>query len=224
MRRLFILRPEPAASATVSEAAELGLDAIALPLFKVQPMPWAVPELGDFDALLLTSVNAVRHGGHGLGQLRRLPVHSVGEVTAKAARDAGFEIASTGQAGVGRLLGSIEPDLRLLHLCGAHRTPVQASQEITAIPVYRAAELPVPALTQVEGQVVAVHSPRAAQYFAEIAEQQQIDRSAIRIAAISDAAGAAAGSGWQACEAADRPDGASLLALAARLCEDRARA
>ncbi len=40
MRRLFILRPEPGASATVREAAELGLDAVAMPLFSVEPLDW----------------------------------------------------------------------------------------------------------------------------------------------------------------------------------------
>jgi uroporphyrinogen-III synthase len=39
-------------------------------------------------------------------------------VTAQAARDAGFGVASAGEAGVDRLLDSLEPDLKLLHLCG----------------------------------------------------------------------------------------------------------
>ena len=51
-----------------------------------------------------------------LQELRGLKVYAVGEATADAARDAGFDIAATGDAGVDRLLGSIEPDLKLLHL------------------------------------------------------------------------------------------------------------
>ena len=121
MRRLLVLRPEPGASATVKRACEQGLEAVAVPLFEVEPMGWQAPEAASFDALLLTSANAIRHGGDDLAKLRGLRVYAVGEATAQAARDAGFDIAATGDAGVDRLLGSIEPDARLLHLCGDDR-------------------------------------------------------------------------------------------------------
>ncbi len=218
MRRLVILRPEPGASATAERARAMGLEPLVMPLFEVTPVDWEAPDTGSFDALLLTSANAVRHAGEGLQRLRQLPVHAVGEATAAAAREAGFDIASTGDAGVERLLGSIESDLRLLHLCGEHRTESDAKQAITAIPVYRASELPLPDdFRRIEGQVALVHSPRAGKRLAELG----IDRSTIRIAAISEAAATAAGSGWQRCEAADAPDEAALLALAARLCDNR---
>ena len=58
---------------------------------------------------LLTSANAVRCGGEQLHSLRGLKAYAVGEATAEAAREAGFDIAATGDAGVDRLLGSIEP-------------------------------------------------------------------------------------------------------------------
>jgi uroporphyrinogen-III synthase len=222
MRRLAVLRPEPGASATVERARALGLDAFAMPLFKVEPVTWEVPDAGDFDALLLTSANALRHGGAGLESLRALPVHAVGEATAAAAREAGFQVASVGDGGVELLLASLPPDIRLLHLCGAHRTEIPAIQAITAIPVYCSAELPPPGkLHQIEGQVVAVHSPRAGQRLAELADQAGIERSTIRIAAISEAAAAASGVGWEQCHAADHPDETALLALAARLCDNR---
>ncbi len=217
MRRLVILRPEPGASATAERARAIGLEPVAMPLFKVEPVAWEAPDAGSFDALLLTSANAVRHGSDGLQKLRQLPVYAVGEATAAAAREAGFDIASTGDAGVERLLGSIGSDVRLLHLCGEHRTETDAKQAITTIPVYRAAELPLPDdFRRIEGQVVAVHSPRAGKRLAELG----MDRSTVRIAAISPAAATAAGPGWERCEAADAPNEEALLALAARLCDN----
>jgi uroporphyrinogen-III synthase len=220
MRRLFIMRPEPGASATVCEAAELGLDAVAMPLFSVKPLNWDVPDKTEFDGLLLTSANAVRHGGEEMSLLRALPVHAVGEATAEIAREAGFDIASTGNSGVERLLGQIDPDLRLLHLCGEHRTPVQADQPITHIPVYRASALPTPAgFPVIQGQTLALHSTRAARRLSELVDQEGIARSTIRVVAISRAVASAAGDGWEACEAAKRPDSPALLALAARLCD-----
>jgi uroporphyrinogen-III synthase len=220
MRRLVIVRPEPGASATVDSARALGLDAFAMPLFEVEPVAWDVPDPHDFDALLLTSANAVRHGGVGLEKLRGLPVYAVGEATAEAARDAGFEVASVGGGGVDRLVGSISRDLCLLHLCGEHRVAPQ-SRTITSVPVYRATEMLAPdGLEQIAGQTVAVHSPRAGARLAELVDAAGIDRGTIRIAAVSEAAALATGGGWQSCEAADKPDEAALLVLAARLCDN----
>jgi uroporphyrinogen-III synthase len=62
--------------------------------------------------------------------------------------------------------------------------------------------------------VALIHSPRAGHRFAELAK----DRSTIAIAAISEAAAAAAGDGWQSVAAAGQPSDEALLALAARLC------
>jgi uroporphyrinogen-III synthase len=198
----------------------MGLDALAVPLFRIEPIEWQAPEPAGFDGLLLTSANAVRHGGDQLETLRGLPVYAVGEASAEAARAAGFDIAGSGEAGVERLLGSIDGGLRLLHLCGEHRMAVEATQAITAVPVYRSAELPAPAgLARIAGQTAAVHSPRAGRRLAELVDEAGVDRSTIRIAAISDAAVAAMSGGWDACEAAERPDDRALLALAARLCD-----
>jgi uroporphyrinogen-III synthase len=217
MRRLVVLRPEPGASATVQRARAIGLDAVAVPLFEVEPVAWEVPDPREFDALLLTSANAVRHGGDGLERLRGLPVYAVGEATAAAARRAGFEIAATGAVGVDALLASIPAGVRLLHLCGEHRDAAVAAP---AVPVYRSVELPPPdELRALEAQVVAVHSPRAGRRLAELVDRAGIDRATIRIAAISQAAAATAGDGWAMREAAETPDDAALLALAARLCD-----
>ncbi|MBA3747813.1 MAG: uroporphyrinogen-III synthase [Solirubrobacterales bacterium] len=222
MRRLVVLRPEPGASATVERAKAMGLEAFAMPLFAVEPVSWEVPETSHFDALLLSSANAMRHGGDGLAKLRAMPVHAVGAATAAAAREAGFDVASVGDAGVDPLLGSVPRDLRLLHLCGENRSAPKAGPAIMAVAVYRSAELPPPDdLRRIEGQSVAVHSQRAGKRLGELVDRGRIDRRTIRIAAISEAAAAAAGNGWDMREAAHKPDEAALLALAARLCDNR---
>ena len=115
MRRLLVLRPEPGATATVQHARERGLDALAVPLFEIEPLEWDAPDPAAFDGILLTSANAVRSAGEKLKFFGGLPVYAVGDATGEAARQAGFSIAAVGDADVGRLLGSIEPDLKLLH-------------------------------------------------------------------------------------------------------------
>src|SRR5689334_14786128 len=136
MSRILVLRPEPGASETVRRASERGLDAVSAPLFQVIPLDWEAPDATVFDGLLLTSANAIRHGGEGLKQLRNLRVYAVGKATSDAARQAGFDVAATGDAGVDQLLSSIALNLRLLHLCGAHRrAPEAPRQSITRMKV-----------------------------------------------------------------------------------------
>ncbi len=214
MRRVIVLRPEPGAGETVRRARALGLDAHAMPLFEVEPVAWDVPEPSGLDALLLTSANALRHGGEQLRQLRALPVHAVGQATAAAARAEGFDVASVGEAGVDRLLGSIATGWKLLHLCGEDRkAPGEAPQDIVAVPVYRSRERGV-SLDAVSDAVALIHSPRAGRRFAELIA----DRRTIAIAAISPAAAAAAGGDWADVAVAETPTDDALLALAARLC------
>lgn len=215
MRRVLVLRPEPGASATVERAREHGLDAVAVPLFEVEPVQWEAPDPAAFDALLLTSANAVRHGGPGLQRLRELPAYAVGAATADSAREAGFTIAAVGDEGLDGLLASVPADVRLLHLCGEdRRAPDAPRQQITSVVVYRATAVPDPGLGD-EGSVALVHSPRAGRRLSELVAA---NRSTIVIAAISPAAAEAVGEGWECVEVAAQPSDDALLALAARLC------
>jgi uroporphyrinogen-III synthase len=217
MRRVLVLRPEPGASATVGRAHELGLEATAEPLFRVEPIEWQAPDQPGFDGLLLTSANAVRHGGAQLTKLRGLPVYAVGAATAQAAHDCGFEIAATGDGGIDRLLGSIDPDLRLLHLCGEDRhEPSETQQRITALAVYRVKPVDAPDLSASAAAVALVHSARGGRRLAELVNA----RGSIAVAAISPAAAEAVGSGWETVETAPEPTDDALLALAARLCNN----
>ena len=210
------MRPEPGATATVERARAMGLEAIAIPLFKTEPVPWIAPAADRFDALLLTSANAVRHGGDELRKLRHLPVYVVGAATAQAARNHGFTIAEVGNGGVNALLESVPSSrLKFLHLCGEDRkAPTVMAHEITAIVTYRAIEIPEPELSSAPDDIALIHSPRASRRLAELIE----DRSDVVVAAISPAAAQAVGSGWRAVETADEPNDDALLALAARLC------
>ena len=212
---MLVLRPEPGASATVDRARQLGLEALAAPLFEIEPVDWDAPEAGSFDGLLLTSANAVRQGGDKLRDLRGLKTYAVGTATAATAREAGFDVAALGNAGVSRLLASIEPDLRLLHLCGeCRRSPEASRQSITAIIVYRSKTIDRPKLPALVGVIALIHSPRAGRRFGELVRA----RDQVSIAAISADAAAAVGDGWAAVETASEPSDDALLALAASLC------
>jgi uroporphyrinogen-III synthase len=214
MRRLLVLRPQPGATATVARARELGFDAFAIPLFEIERLAWQAPDPSRFDGLLLTSANSLA-AGEEMAELRQLPVYAIGEATASAAREAGLEVAAIGSGGIDDLLGSVEPTLRLLHLCGEHRRdPTRHLHALTRIAVYRAKVVASPDLALSPGVVALIHSPRAGRRFAELVEE----RGSVRIAAISAAAAEAVNDGWEVVEASPEPTDDALLALAARLC------
>ena len=212
MRKLLLLRPEPGLTASTAQARSMGLQVIACPLFQVEPVAWNVPDPNAYGALLLTSANAVRHGGAGLEAIKALPAYAVGAATAAAARDAGFRVQQVGTGSLADLLAVVPESLRLLHLAGEHRTA--GTYRIETRTAYRSVAVDHPALPPMAGLVAAVHSPRAARRLAEITPIRE--RTAI--AAISTAAAEACGTGWERVEIAERPDDSSLLALAATLC------
>jgi len=219
-RPVVVLRPEPGNGATVKRLAAAGLTTIALPLFKVRPVDWALPDSTCYDALLLTSANTIRFGGAQLAALRALPVLAVGAATAEAARQAGFRVEAVGEGGVAALLDTAETKRfqRLLYLGGRDRMVEPGGVVTAAITVYASEALAVDtdALRRIENAVVLLHSARAASRLNVLA---RINRSTVRLAAISAAVAEAAGEGWGQHAVATLPTDAALVALAARLAD-----
>src|SRR3546814_18676169 len=102
-------------------------------------MAWAAPDPGGFDALVLTSANAVRLGGTGLDRFKALPVHAVGGATAAAAAQAGFSVVAVGDSdGVSLIADAARSGVsRALHLGGRERK-LQAGGPIAAAKIGRA--------------------------------------------------------------------------------------
>jgi uroporphyrinogen-III synthase len=142
-----------------------------------------------------------------------LPVHAVGKSTAAAASDAGFNVETVGHGNASDLLAMLPPSLRLLHVAGEDHRSVD-DKRIDRRIVYRAATVENAALPPLDRLVIAVHSPRAGARLAEISGE----RGLATVAAISDAAAAACGEGWEEISVASEPNDNSLLALAASLC------
>lgn len=203
-------------SASAAAARSLGLSVVTCPLFVVSPLAWTAPDPAHFEALLLTSTNVVRHAGPQLAKLAALPVLAVGKATADAARAVGFTVTDIGEAGAQRLLDSRAGASHLLHLAGQVHGVI-TGHRVTTLAVYRAGTVDVPDLPDVTDMVIAVHSPRAGARLAELVDA----RSETVIAAISEAAALACGSGWRAVEWPPQPTDSALLALAARLCQSR---
>lgn len=226
---ILCIRPEPGCSATVGAGAAIGLDITACPLFEIAPVAWTAPDPAAYDALLVGSANAFRHGGAQLEGLRGLKIHAVGQATADAARQAGFEVEAFGKGGLQGLLDREEArDMHFLRLAGIDRVALDIpnSVEVSEIVVYESRPLALPDST-VEllrgGGVVMLHSAVAAEHFASEIERLGLEPSTISIAALGARIAEAAGEGWARLETASTPTDAALLALVAQMCHSSPR-
>lgn len=222
-RPIAVLRPNPGnrVAATAIEAA--GRVAIRLPLFEVHPMPWICPDPAGFDALIVTSSNAIRHAGPGLARLLDLPVYAVGAVTAETARRAGFAIAMSGEAGAAALLERAEACgvRRALHIAGRERSIEPGGIVAQVVTVYASEAVPIAAqdAARLAGSVAMVKSARAGERFAEVVDEHGLDRARIALIAISDRAAAAAGPGWEKVKVPEDFSAAGLIQAAIALAD-----
>lgn len=221
---LLILRPLDGALQTGRRAKEWGLHVVVDPLFVVEPIVWSGPEERAFDALLLTSANALRFGGPQLSVYRSLPVLAVGEKTAAAALGAGFHVAETGATNAQDLLGSLDIDRyrNILWLAGHDHTDLSAiDQQLEIVPVYRsnAIALGEQAKACLAGEaVILLHSARTAKHFVSELDRLGLPKSRHHVLAFSEKVAGAAGQGWKNVQTASHPDDDALLSLAGALC------
>ncbi|RYE00352.1 MAG: uroporphyrinogen-III synthase [Sphingomonadales bacterium] len=218
-RRIAVLRPEPGNRVTASAIEAMGRHAIRLPLFVTKPLAWEIPDPARFDALILTSANALRHGGAGLGQLTGLPVHAVGKVTGEAARRFGFNVVTNGDSGAETLLARAEAAgvRRALHLAGREHTAHSSGIVAQVIPIYASDPLPVSpeAAAQLDGSVALIQSARAAVRLGEIVRE----RSSIALVAVSEAVAQAAGEGWERIVVPSGPSSEKMIHAALALAD-----
>jgi uroporphyrinogen-III synthase len=190
-------------------------------LFEVRACAWDVPDLSHFDAVMLTSANAVRHGGDGLAALRGLPVYAVGEATAATATAAGLSVVDIGDDDANALVTRLAAAGvgRALHLAGRdHRTVSHPAIDIEHRIIYEAVETHVPQhFRQLlsENPVILLHSPRAAARLASLVPK---GRDTLSLIAISDNCAAAAGTGWQDVAIAVKKRDDAMIDLAVSLC------
>lgn len=226
-RPLLVVRPEPGNCATVAAARALGLTAWSEALFRIAPTAWNPPPAPEFDAVLIGSANALRHGGQALAGYAALLAYVVGEATAEAAREAGFSVAAIGSGGLQDLIARLSRDKRrrVLRLAGADHVALTLAEgtEIVTAMVYEALPLPMSADCAVrlgQGAVTLLHSAAAARHFAAECARLRVDRGAVALACLGPRIADAAGEGWASVASAERSDDTALLALAAEMCQN----
>jgi uroporphyrinogen-III synthase len=166
--RILVTRPQPGAAQTARALRERGHEPIVAPLLQIEILAEIDPDAGSWNAILLTSANAL----HGIRKFasrrewRGVPIFAVGEATAKAARDKGFTNVTSADGNVDDLINLVasrlRPPARLLYAAGEERAGDLAGAlraqnfKVDLVAVYRlvgAKLLPEPAAVALCGEI-----------------------------------------------------------------------
>jgi uroporphyrinogen-III synthase len=90
---ILVTRPQPDSAATALALRARGFEVLAAPVLRFEAVLFQDDSDTRYGAVIVTSANALRaaEGQPGLTRLKKLPLFAVGERTAEAARDAGFQ-------------------------------------------------------------------------------------------------------------------------------------
>lgn len=127
MLRVLVTRPQPDAALTAAKLEAAGYQPVCLPVSETVATGALLPQ-HDFDALAVTSANALRHiEPHFFAPYRHLQVYAVGDKTASVAKECGFEAIYAGD-GWGLHLGRhvaarVPAGSHILYLTGKIRRP-----------------------------------------------------------------------------------------------------
>lgn len=192
--RVLVTRPEPGVSGTVARLRALGFVPVLLPLTRIVPIEEQhYPDFGAIDALVITSVNAVRHASvEALRALINKPVYTVGDASANAASLAGFvdvRSASGDARDLAKLIISEVPaGAKLLHIAGVDRTPgfedamrlnglhVFIMESYVAEKISYTTDFLKSLLCDDEISAALMMSPRASRIFSELSENLKINQ------------------------------------------------
>lgn len=228
--RVLVFRPQPDAGRSAQALSDRGQKPIIAPLFVVVPAA-EPPPAGPFDALVLTSANAVPALEKAPRAWRDdLPAFCVGVRTANAARELGFA-TRTAKGNRADLLALIvehlPPAQKLLLVAGHDRhedLPEQlraAGHEVTIWTAYEAQAveaLPEPAAEALRSGAADAglhYSPRGARVFLELAGKAGLTAQALALPHVvlsAEVAASLISAGADTVLVAEHPEEAALFA------------
>ena len=221
MVRVLITRPEPGATRTLKALDVRGINATCLPLTEILPLEFETPT-GNFDAIIITSQNAISHGAALLRQFMALPVFVVGRRTADSLE--GHTIAAWAETADALLpqINTTAPK-RLLYICGQTRRPelewglkaagnyVEAVEVYEAKPIESAPEALRRFFQIAQSTIVLLHAPSAVHALVSAINPRDIPETT-QFLCLSAAIAAQLPPEWSNHIAiAERPDEASML-------------
>jgi len=211
--RVWVTRARPGADRTARAVADLGHEPILAPVLEVHDLPVDPPPSAT--TLAFTSANAVAAWAR-LTSERSSRVFAVGDATATAAREAGFDDVRSA-AGDGAALADLIAQAAPAHLLWPRAAEIAFDLEaalsgrvpVRSLPVYETRPTtpqPLPAF-----DAVLIQSPRAARLIAETLPHDAA-RGRLALAVSGAAARPLSSLPFATIHVADRPDEAHLLA------------
>lgn len=247
--KILVTRPRADAEELAKLLAARGHEALIEPLLDIATLPGDAVTAEGAQALVFTSANGVRalieRNSGDISTLRALPVYTVGDATARAAREAGFADVVSASGDVNSLaeliVARVRPDIGpLLHVVGSDVAGDLAGQlaekgfTLTRAALYQATKSEalsaeaVEALKRGEVKAALFYSPRTASAFAALAgdiapalgRATAICLSPAVAEAVEDLPGAAS---WRDILTAAEPTQDALLAALDRFVERETR-
>lgn len=229
--RVFVFRPRPDAERTARAIADHGFEPVLAPLFDVVRLPGAAPEAA-FDAIVLTSGNAIPALTEGPAGWRDLPVFTVGARTAARVREAGLDDARSADGDRNDLIELIKRTLpapaKLLMIVGRDRKEdvpdrlKEAGYTVTLWTAYAAEPVTVlPEDTQAAlrhgqpGDAALHYSARGARTFIALAQAAGVSDAALELTHVvlsADVAAPLIAAGASTVLVAEHPEEAGMLA------------
>lgn len=229
MPTLLITRPEADAAPLIRRLEALGVDCVAAPLLDIDYLDGPNLDVEAVQAMLLTSANGARALARRT-ERRDIPCLAVGDATARAATDLGFQSVASADGDVDDLarLAARKCNPKggvLLHAAGSVSAgDLAAMLEPQGYKVWRemlyeartATDLPPEAADALRGgkiDGVVLYSPRTAAHFRKLVAAEGMDAALapVTLFALSNNVLAQAGEGWADAVVAVHPDQESLL-------------
>ncbi len=241
MARVLVTRAQPEAHETAKRLAALGHEAIVSPVLEISFLPGALDPTG-IQALLFSSAAAAHALAHE-EKLKTIPVLAVGDATARAAREAGFDDVRSAKGAGADLIALAQTTLSpsgpmVLHASGAD-TAVDIPEALRAhgfnagrICVYQAEParaLTGTALDRLRAKpprldAVLFHSARGAESFVALLGARNLREAAASLSALcmsARVAEAAKALPWKEILVAPAPREDALLSLLAPMVGER---
>lgn len=235
---ILVTRPQPDNDSTAAALRARGLDVLPAPMLRFEPVAFTDDADAGYGAVIVTSANALRAIAEQpvMATLRKLPLFAVGERTAEAARDVGFENVISADGDANALRDLVADSVRskrlnktqtLLYLAGADLARDLAGElgargfNVTVQTTYRM--VPVTSFPADVGDAFAAggieavlhYSRRSARAFVDAARAAGVEISALAIpqCCLSDqVASIVRDAGATRVLVAERPDEAGLFA------------
>lgn len=201
---VLVTRPQPDNEATAAALRARGFAVLLAPMLRFEPVAFRDDPDTDYDAVIVTSANALRAIESQLAESRlvRLPLLAVGEHTADRARRAGFTKVTVAQGDAAALRELVKESVRtrklkktgtLLYLAGADLSRDLAGElsahglHVVTQTTYRMA--PMSGLPREVCEAFAAHgieavlhySRRSARAFIEAARADGVEISALAV-------------------------------------------